>query len=89
VKLLERIDSGEATPIDLDVMEDMNKNIIGNCLCVLGDSMAAPIISMLKHFRPEFESHIERAARLRADERVGEGMPDLAHAASAPGEAVA
>jgi NADH-quinone oxidoreductase subunit F len=90
VKILERIDRGEATPIDLDVMEDMNRNIIGNCLCVLGDSMAAPIISMIKHFRPEFEEHIERAARRRADEQVGGAMPDLAQAAaSAPGEVVA
>jgi NADH-quinone oxidoreductase subunit F len=68
VKILERIDRGEATPIDLDVMEDMQKNIIGNCLCVLGDSMAMPIGSMIKYFRPEFESHIEEAARRRAAE---------------------
>jgi NADH-quinone oxidoreductase subunit F len=71
VKILERIDRGEATPIDLDVMEDMNKNIIGNCLCVLGDSMAAPIISMIKHFRPEFEEHI--IARAQARDRVPDG----------------
>jgi NADH-quinone oxidoreductase subunit F len=70
VKILERIDRGEATPIDLDVMEDMQKNIIGNCLCVLGDSMAMPIGSMIKHFRPEFESHIEGAARRRASEEM-------------------
>jgi NADH-quinone oxidoreductase subunit F len=89
VKILERIDRGEATPMDLDVLEDMQKNIIGNCLCVLGDSMAAPIGSMIKHFRPEFEAHMERAARLRADERIRDGMPDLVEAASAPGEVVA
>jgi NADH-quinone oxidoreductase subunit F len=63
VKMLERVDSGEATPMDLDVMDDVQHNIIGNCLCVLGDSMAAPIVSMIKHFRPEFESHMEKAAR--------------------------
>jgi NADH-quinone oxidoreductase subunit F len=62
VKMLERIDSGEATPIDLDVMDNVQHNIIGNCLCVLGDSMAAPISSMIAHFRPEFERHMEKAA---------------------------
>src|SRR5439155_4645427 len=36
VKMLERIDYGEATPADLDVMADVQTNIIGNCLCVLG-----------------------------------------------------
>ena len=51
VKMLERIDRGEATPMDLDVMADVQDNIIGNCLCVLGDSMAMPVGSMIKHFR--------------------------------------
>jgi NADH-quinone oxidoreductase subunit F len=63
VKMLERIDRGEATPMDLDVMADVQTNIIGNCLCVLGDSMAMPIGSMIKQFRPEFEAHMEEAAR--------------------------
>jgi NADH-quinone oxidoreductase subunit F len=66
VKMLERIDRGEATPMDLDVMADVQGNIIGNCLCLLGDSMAMPVGSMIKHFRPEFEAHIEAAA-LRAE----------------------
>jgi NADH-quinone oxidoreductase subunit F len=66
VKMLERIDSGEATPMDLDIMASICDQIIGNCLCVLGDAMAMPIASMIKHFRPEFEAHIE-AARERND----------------------
>ena len=66
VKTLERIDSGEATPMDLEIMSQVQENIIGNCLCVLGDSMAMPIGSMIKHFRPEFEEHIEKA-RAAAD----------------------
>jgi NADH-quinone oxidoreductase subunit F len=73
VKMLERIDRGEATPMDLDVMADVQHNIIGNCLCLLGDSMAMPVGSMIKHFRDEFEKHIEQAARLRADGRVTDG----------------
>ena len=61
VKMLERIDSGEATPMDLDIMASVCEQIIGNCLCVLGDSMAMPIGSMVKRFREEFEAHIEAA----------------------------
>jgi NADH-quinone oxidoreductase subunit F len=61
VKMLERVDSGEATPMDLDIMAAVCDQIIGNCLCVLGDAMAMPIASMIKHFRPEFEAHIEAA----------------------------
>ncbi len=70
VKLLERIDEGEATPMDLEIMSEVQQNIMGNCLCVLGDSMAGPIRSMIKHFRPEFEEHIERARAERDREAV-------------------
>jgi NADH-quinone oxidoreductase subunit F len=64
VKMLERIDAGEATPMDLDIMASVQEHIIGNCLCVLGDAMAMPIGSMIAKFRDEFEAHME-TARLR------------------------
>jgi NADH-quinone oxidoreductase subunit F len=67
VKMLERILSGEATPMDLDIMASVQTNIIGNCLCVLGDAMAMPIGSMIEKFRDEFEAYIEEARR-RNDE---------------------
>ena len=84
VKTLERIDSGEATPMDLEILSQVQLNIIGNCLCVLGDSMAMPIGSMIKHFREEFEEHIE-AARAAADRDhvTGLGAGELASAQGA------
>ena len=66
VKMLERIQSGEATPMDLDIMASVQEQIIGNCLCVLGDAMAMPIGSMVEKFRSELEDEIE-AARERAE----------------------
>jgi NADH-quinone oxidoreductase subunit F len=65
-KMVERIYAGEATPMDLDIMASVQEQIIGNCLCVLGDAMAMPIGSMVAKFRPELEAEIE-AARERAD----------------------
>jgi NADH-quinone oxidoreductase subunit F len=64
VKMLERIESGEATPMDLEIMASVQDHIIGNCLCVLGDAMAMPIGSMIVKFRDEFEAHMD-AARAR------------------------
>ena len=72
VKMLERIDAGEATPMDLDIMASVCEQIIGNCLCVLGDAMAMPVGSMVAKFRSEFEEHIER----RRAERDG-AVPDV------------
>jgi len=79
-KMLARIYTGEATPMDLDIMASVQEQIIGNCLCVLGDAMAMPIGSMVAKFRTELEAEIE-AARERAggadsDEVVGLGVAD-------------
>jgi NADH-quinone oxidoreductase subunit F len=74
VKMLERIDRGEATPMDLDIMASVQEQIIGNCLCVLGDAMAMPIGSMIAKFRGEFEEYIEDARR-RNDLLVTEEAP--------------
>ena len=65
VKMLERVDTGEATPMDLDIIASVQDQIIGHCLCVLGDSMAMPIGSLVRKFRAEFEEHIERAREAR------------------------
>jgi NADH-quinone oxidoreductase subunit F len=61
VKMLERVVRGDATPMDLDIVASVQDNIIGNCLCVLGDSMAMPVGAMVKKFRSEFEAAIEAA----------------------------
>jgi NADH-quinone oxidoreductase subunit F len=74
VKMLERIQNGEATPMDLDIMASVQEQIIGNCLCVLGDAMAMPIGSMIKHFREEFEAHIEAA---RERNGLGAAIPQV------------
>jgi len=58
VRMLERMEIGEATPMDLDIMASVQEHIIGNCLCVLGDAMAMPIGSMIAKFRGEFEAHM-------------------------------
>jgi NADH-quinone oxidoreductase subunit F len=80
VKMLERIKSGEATPMDLDIMASVQEQIIGNCLCVLGDAMAMPIGSMVEKFREELEAEIEgareRAAAGALEDVIALGVAD-------------
>ncbi len=61
VKMLERVVRGEATPMDLDIISSVQQNIMGHCLCVLGDSMAMPVSAMVNKFRDEFERVIAEA----------------------------
>ncbi len=66
VKMLERITRGEATPVDLEIVASVQENIIGHCLCVLGDSMAMPVGAMVAKFRSEFEEALEQPAAVAA-----------------------
>jgi NADH-quinone oxidoreductase subunit F len=84
VEMLERIEAGEATPMDLDVMASVQEHIIGNCLCVLGDAMAMPIGSIIAKFRPELEAHMERA-RLRHQPNGADGLAAQALVGASPG----
>jgi NADH-quinone oxidoreductase subunit F len=78
--MLERIQNGDATPMDLDIMASVQEQIIGNCLCVLGDAMAMPIGSMIALFRDEFEAHIEAA---RERNGLGAAIPQVNRSESA------
>ncbi len=84
-KMLQRVSDGLATPMDLDIIESVCGQILGNCLCPLGDAMAMPVSSMVKKFRPEFEAHIEsaRAQRTPLDDATLADELDLTELAGA------
>jgi NADH-quinone oxidoreductase subunit F len=75
LKMVRRIQSGEATPMDLDIMASVQEDIIGNCLCVLGDAMAMPVGSMIEKFRPELEAEIEAARAREGGAEVSNVIP--------------
>src|SRR4051794_26332846 len=76
VKMLERMVRGEATPLDLDIVSSVQQNIIGHCLCVLGDSMAMPVGAMVRKFREEFEAVMENPGLVLDPHAVVQGAPE-------------
>ena len=58
-RIVHRIEHGEGKPEDLDLLLDLCENIAGRTICALGDAAAWPVQGMLKHYRSEFEYHIE------------------------------
>jgi NADH-quinone oxidoreductase subunit F len=58
-RIIHRIEHGEGKPEDLDLLLSLCDNIAGRTVCALGDAAAWPVQGMLKHFRKEFEYHIE------------------------------
>jgi len=76
VKMLERMVRGEATPMDLDIVSSVQQNIIGHCLCVLGDSMAMPVGAMVRKFREEFEAVMANPELVVDPHAVVQGAPE-------------
>ena len=82
VKMLERVVRGEATPMDLDIISSVQENIMGHCLCVLGDSMAMPVAAMVRKFRGEFEAVMAEAAEGIDPHVVVDAPPEILGAAT-------
>jgi len=58
-RMVNRIENGQGTRADLDVLNDVADNIAGRTICALGDAAALPVKSFIKHFRSEFQHHID------------------------------
>ncbi len=57
-KTLGRVDRGEATSADLDLMIDVANNIEGNTICALGEAAAWPTKFTIQRLRDEFEAKV-------------------------------
>ena len=65
-KILQRIEDGKGTEEDLDTMLAMSKQMTGTTICVLSDSVAAPVESSIEKFRDEYLALIRRGERVGA-----------------------
>jgi NADH-quinone oxidoreductase subunit F len=58
-RIVHRIENGQGRPEDIDLLTDITPNIMGRTICALGDAAAMPVNGFIKHYRSEFEYHIE------------------------------
>jgi NADH-quinone oxidoreductase subunit F len=72
-RVVHRIEHGEGRAEDLDLLNGVTDNIMGRTICALGDAASLPVRSFTKHFRSEFEYHIENRKCLVPREVQREG----------------
>jgi NADH-quinone oxidoreductase subunit F len=58
-RVVNRIENGQGRMEDLALLDNVADNIAGRTICALGDAAALPVKSFLKHYRDEFEHHIQ------------------------------
>jgi NADH-quinone oxidoreductase subunit F len=61
-KILKNIEYGKGKSSDIDLLWDIQRKIEGNTICPLGDAAAWPIAAAIRHFRDEFEWHVQNPA---------------------------
>jgi NADH-quinone oxidoreductase subunit F len=65
-KILRRIEDGRGTEEDLDTLVEVTTQMVGTTICVLSDSVAAPVQSSIQKFRGEYLALIRRGERVGA-----------------------
>uniref|UniRef100_A0A0E0LP25 NADH-ubiquinone oxidoreductase 51kDa subunit iron-sulphur binding domain-containing protein n=1 Tax=Oryza punctata TaxID=4537 RepID=A0A0E0LP25_ORYPU len=62
--IMERLKVGNTKLEEIDMLQEVTKQIEGHTICALGDAAAWPVQGLIRHFRPELERRIrERAER--------------------------
>ncbi len=59
-QILRRIENGKGTEGDLDTLMEMTQNMVGTTICLLSDSVAAPVQSSIEKFGDEYLALIRR-----------------------------
>jgi len=57
-EILERITAGKGKPDDIGKLEQLAAQIKKNSLCGLGQTAPNPVLTTIRHFREEYEAHV-------------------------------
>jgi NADH-quinone oxidoreductase subunit F len=57
-RVMERMVQGRAEIEEIDVLEQVTRQVEGHTICALGDAAAWPIQGLIRHFRPLMEERI-------------------------------
>ena len=74
VQLLEKIEAGDASHADIDLLESICEGILGRSLCALGDFAVYPVSSFMRKFPDEFRAHVDRGSCPFGDSSTLDGI---------------
>lgn len=60
MRMMNRMVQGKAEIEEIDLLEQVTKQVEGHTICALGDAAAWPIQGLIRHFRPEMEARIRQ-----------------------------
>ncbi|QIW98802.1 hypothetical protein AMS68_004320 [Peltaster fructicola] len=72
-QIMQRFETGTARAREIDMMQELTKQVEGHTICALGEAFAWPIQGLIRHFRPELEARIQDNARKSGGEALAGG----------------
>src|ERR1700726_2824807 len=66
-RVMTRMVRGDAKVSEIDLLQEVSKEIEGHTICALGDAAAWPIQGFIRHFRPEIEKRIAEFSKMAAE----------------------
>ena len=86
MQIMERFEKGQARAREIDMLQEITKQVEGHTICALGEAFAWPLQGLIRHFRPELEARIKRYAEKNGGEALAGGW---AHDAVQQGKLIA
>lgn len=62
-QIMERFERGQGREREIDMLQELTKQVEGHTICALGEAFAWPIQGLIRHFRPELEARIQSYAQ--------------------------
>ena len=59
-RVMDRMTNGDASIDEIDMLQEVTKQVEGHTICALGDAAAWPIQGLIRHFRHEIENRINK-----------------------------
>ncbi|KAK5943997.1 NADH dehydrogenase [ubiquinone] flavoprotein 1, mitochondrial [Knufia obscura] len=73
MKMMERFEKGQARAREIDMLQELTKQVEGHTICALGEAFAWPIQGLIRHFRPELEKRVQEYKRQTGAEALAGG----------------
>ncbi|KAK5682010.1 NADH dehydrogenase [ubiquinone] flavoprotein 1, mitochondrial [Elasticomyces elasticus] len=60
MQMMQRLETGNGKAREIDMLQELTKQVEGHTICALGEAFAWPIQGLIRHFRPELEARIKQ-----------------------------
>ncbi|KAI5859170.1 hypothetical protein BZA05DRAFT_383554 [Tricharina praecox] len=72
-QIMNRFAKGQGRTREIDMLQELTKQVEGHTICALGEAFAWPIQGLIRHFRPELEARMADYAKEHGGEALAGG----------------